>query len=165
MTESSQRQSNRVVTAAIQRVLIAHIFRRDAPLTTVREVIGWWEARRVAFNLIVGTAGVITGIIDLTIVAAANIFFHSDFGLPGSPLLAVFGVILYAVLANVCFTGGWIAELLVRQIWPEEAQGFARTSFALGLAFSVLLTLTPGILLVVIGFFSLLSYLLRLAHT
>jgi hypothetical protein len=165
MSDPSQSKSGRVIGAAAQRVRTSSIFRRDTRLKSAREVIGWWEARRVGFNLIVGTVGIITCIIDLTIAAGSNIFFHSDFGLPGSPLLSIFGTILYAILANVCFTGGWVAELVVRHIRPEEADGFAKTTFALGLTFSVLLTLTPGILLGVIGFFLLVGHLLHLVHS
>jgi hypothetical protein len=36
-------------------------------------------------------------------------------GVPGSPLFAIFAVVIYGIMANVCFTGGWILELLSRQ--------------------------------------------------
>ena len=92
------------------------------------------------------------------------IFFNSDFGLPDPPLFAIFGVILYGILANVCFTGGWVAELIVQRIWPEEANRFATTSFSLGLILSVLLTLTPAILVGVAGIFKLVSHFPGMVH-
>jgi hypothetical protein len=36
-----------------------------------------------------------------------------------------------------------MAEILVRRLWGERAGAFAEISFALGLAFSLLLTLAP----------------------
>jgi heme/copper-type cytochrome/quinol oxidase subunit 4 len=107
-----------------------------------------------------GSAGIFTCIVIAIVGMGSYFFFNIDFGLPGSPLVAMFGVIIYGVLANVCFTGGWVAELIVQRIWPEEANQFASTSFSLGLVFSVLLTLTPAVLIGVGGSFGLASHLL-----
>lgn len=107
-----------------------------------------------------GSAGLFTCIVIAIVSMGSYFFFNSDFGLPGSPLVAMFGVIIYGVLANVCFTGGWVAELIVQKAWPQEADRFASTSFALGLVFSVLLTLIPAILVGVGGIFCLASHLL-----
>jgi hypothetical protein len=64
-------------------------------------------------------------------------------GLPGSPLFGLIAVIGYAMGANVCFTGGWITEILVKKLWGEKAGAFGTISFSLGLLFSMLLTLMP----------------------
>jgi hypothetical protein len=89
------------------------IGRRDTLLKTSWAVIGWWEARRVPFNLLVGATGLVTG------------------------------VIAFALAANVCYTGGWVAELIVRKTWPNQAEQIGPISFALGLGFAVLITLLP----------------------
>jgi len=111
-----------------------------------------------------GSAGILTCIAIAIVGMGSYIFFNSDFGLPDPPLFAIFGVILYGILANVCFTGGWVAELIVQRIWPEEANRFATTSFSLGLILSVLLTLTPAILVGVAGIFKLVSHFLGMVH-
>ena len=129
----------------------------------MKQVIGWWESRRIAFNLIVGGAGILSCMVCLIVGAASWVFFQSDFGLPDPPIFGVIAAIAYGVMANVCFTGGWILELIVRQVWPEESDQFATSSFALGLGFSVLLTLTPGILISAEGLFLLIRHFLR-AH-
>jgi hypothetical protein len=67
-------------------------------------------------------------------------------------------VAAYAVMANLCFTGGWVAELLVQKIWPGKGNDFGRISFFLGLGFSILLTLVPGILISAIGALNLLRH-------
>jgi hypothetical protein len=79
--------------------------------------------------------------------------------------LALFAILLYGIAANLFFTGGWLAELVVRKIWPREADRFATLSFSLGLVFSVLLTVTPGIVVGVGGIFGLVGHFLGVVHT
>jgi Zn-dependent protease with chaperone function len=136
------------------------LFRRDSPVGSGLESLVWWEARRIPYNLIVGSAGIVTCVVVIAIAAAAEIFFHSEFGLPDPPLFAILGIILYGILANVCFTGGWITELFFRRYSPREADRFAINSFFYGVIFSVLLTLSPAALIGTIGFFRLLNHLM-----
>jgi hypothetical protein len=103
--------------------------------------IGWWESRRVPYNLIVG----------------------NEFGLPDPPIFGVFLVLLYGIGANLCYTFGWIGELSIARLWPREADRFASRSFSLGLPLSVLLTLTPGLILLVAGILGL--YVISLARS
>ena len=110
------------------------------------------------FNLIVGSAGIITCLVIGVVAAGAEIFFHSEFGMPDPPGFAVIGIILYAIMANVCYTGGWITELFFRRFSPREADRFASTSFFLGVIFSVLLTLAPALLVGAVGAFKLLHH-------
>ena len=162
--QSVQQENPRGIVAAIRRLGNLPLFRRDVSITSTRAAIGWWETRRIPYNLIVGSAGILTCIAIAIVGMGSYIFFNSDFGLPDPPLFAIFGVILYGILANVCFTGGWGAELIVQRIWPEESNRFATTSFSLGLILSVLLTLTPTILVRVAGIFKLVSHFLGMVH-
>jgi hypothetical protein len=125
------------------------------------DTIGWWEAKRVPFNLIVGCAGIISGTAVLVVGTGSWIVFQSDFGIPDPPLFAVLAALIYAILANICYTGGWMCELLVRKLWPQQAGRFACLSFSLGLVFSVILTLTPGIVITSAGIFLLVRHFLR----
>jgi hypothetical protein len=50
---------------------------------------------------------------------------------------------MYGVMANVCYTLGWVAEVLARRVWGDSAAGFGQISFTLGVLFSVLLTVSP----------------------
>lgn len=146
------------------RLKAAPLCRRETPIDGAWEAIGWWEARRVPFNLIVGSAGVLSCIVIGVVGLGSHFLFGSDFGLPDPPLFPVFAVLIYAVAANVCFTGGWLAELAVRKIWPREADGFATSSFSAGLVFSILLTLSPGIVVGMGGVFGLIRHILRVVH-
>lgn len=157
---TQEQRTGRVIGAIRQRLGTLSLFRRDTPAASNRAAFNWWESRRVSYNLIVGGAGFIACTIIAIIATGSYFFFQSDFGAPGSPLFAIFGTIIYAIVANICFTFGWITELIVRNIWPREADRFATTSFLFGVVFSVLLTLTPAIIVGTIGFFGLFGHLL-----
>jgi hypothetical protein len=131
---------------------------RDHSPVTSWDRIGWWEARRVPYNLIVGCAGMITCTFAVVAAVAADILFTKDFGLPDPPIFGILIVVLYAVAANVCYTGGWIGELVIWKLWPREADKFASRSFVAGLIFSILLTLIPCALIVVTGLLDLIKH-------
>src|SRR5207253_2780038 len=116
---------------------------------------GWWELRRIPYNLIVGCVGIVTCVFIATAALASEIVFGKEFGLPDPPIFAVLGVLLYAIAANLCYTGGWIAELLVRKLWPDGTDRFAVWIFSLGVIFSILVTLSPSVLIGVSGVFQL----------
>jgi hypothetical protein len=149
----------------MSRIKTSTLCQRDTPVSTVWQAIGWWESRRVAFNLIVGSAGVLSSLIVGIVGLGSHLLFDSDFGVPGSPLLTVFAVAIYAVMANVCYTGGWIAELGIRRAWPEQADRFATLTLALGVVFAVLLTLSPAVLVGAFGLFGLVGHLVGVVHS
>jgi ABC-type branched-subunit amino acid transport system permease subunit len=133
---------------------------RNSPMVSARQAIGWWEARRVPFNLIVGSAGIVSVAVVSVVGLGAYFLFNSDFGLPDPPLFAVFGVIFYALVVNILYTGGWIVELVIRTVWPEQADRFATLSLSLGLLLTILVTLLPGIVVGAAGIFRLVGHLL-----
>jgi hypothetical protein len=150
----------RKLFALVRRSLLCE---RTAPVVSARQTIGWWEARRVPFNLIVGCAGVVSIAVVSIVGLGASFLFNSDFGLPDPPLFAIFGVILYALVVNICYTGGWIVELVIRIAWPEQTDRFATLSLALGLLLTILVTLLPAVLVGVAGVFALVGHILGVA--
>ncbi|MGA2902091.1 MAG: hypothetical protein ABSF40_17845 [Candidatus Acidiferrales bacterium] len=114
--------------------------------------------------MIVGIAGILSAVVVCVVGLGSYFFFDGDFELP-PPLFAAAEVLLYGIAANVLFTGGWLAELIVRKLWPTEADRFATLSFSLGLIFSVALTLTPAIVVGAAGIFGLIGHLLRVSHS
>ncbi len=116
------------------------------------EILCWWELRRIPNNLVVGGVGVVSCGVILAVAAIASELFDEPLGLPDPPILAVVGVLAYGVAANVCYSGGWIAEWLVRKVWRERAGTFGEISFVVGVLFSILLTLVPaGFCLLALG--------------
>ena len=124
-----------------QKIKTSPLFKRPEHFENWKQIVLWWESRRLPFNLIVGATGILTCVFLLGEILLAEKIFGDDGG--GSPILAVFGVFAYGIMANICFTGGWISELLARHIWKEKAEHLGEIAFILGIAFSVILTLVP----------------------
>jgi len=102
---------------------------------TVAQVIRWWELRRVLYNAVLLVIGVATVSGTLWLVDKVNP--GSDVGTP------MLGALLYGVMANLCYTMGWIIELLGRSRNPVAARQRGQRMFRLGLAFSCLVTSLP----------------------
>ncbi len=124
--------------------LLGRLFTRPVAATRALAVVGWWEGRRVAYNLIVGAVGIVSSGVMVTVAFTCESRGGAPIGLPDPPLFAVVGVLLYGILANVCYTGGWITELLVAKFWRVDTSRFGPIAFTLGTAFSVLVTLVPA---------------------
>jgi hypothetical protein len=101
--------------------------------------IVWWEIRRIPFNLLLLAVGTISGLVSLLI---ANRLSGPDANL-GSPAI---GVALYGIAANVCYTLGWITELLWTWGDLDRAARIRHKLFRAGLLFSVLITLSPAVI-------------------
>jgi hypothetical protein len=120
------------------------LFTRERPPASAKEIVGWWEARRPIYNLAVGAAGIFSCMVAAADVFATRYLHYGKASLPDPPLFVFLGIFFYALAANLCYTGGWLAELLVRKILPEQSDRLAILSFKYGLAFSVLLSLFPA---------------------
>jgi hypothetical protein len=116
------------------------------------DAIIWWELRRIPFNILI----LIVGVVSL----GSIILIGSYFVRPGEdviePLFALFGAVVYGVLANLAYTLGWVTELLWSWGDTQRTELLRRRVFWLGVAFSVGLTLLPGVLVpliwIVFGF-------------
>ena len=104
------------------------------------DAVAWWEIRRIPFNLVILAAGVLSGFI-VALIGSHVLKPDQDFG---SPLLAV---ALYAVAANLCYTLGWMTELLWAWGHTAETSGIRPKVFRVGLIFSVSLTLLPALVI------------------
>jgi hypothetical protein len=140
--------SDAMLIKAVEVLTRWPLFRRARPPERAWDVIAWWESRRVPYNLIVCVTGFVSAIVMLIVGFMTG---HVIGGGLGSPLFAVFAVIIYGIMANICFTGGWILELLSRRIWGTRAEAFGEIAFTWGTLFSVLLTLVPAAVTVVVG--------------
>jgi hypothetical protein len=133
---------------SFDRITSTQILRRDGTPLSSLQIVGWWELRRIPYNLIVGFSGLLT----ICVMVAVEINCERRTGvssvLPDPPIFALFGAIVYAFMANVCFTGGWVVELLLVHGLGIRPRRFAQVAFALGLLGSVLLTILPAALTV-----------------
>ncbi len=106
---------------------------RRSPLS----LLGWWESRRPAFNAIIGGAGLVT----LGAVRLVTSLPPDPWGITLLQELPI--IIAYAVLANVCYSGGFFTELFMRKFLGEGAPRPGPALLRMGLTFSVGLTLFP----------------------
>jgi hypothetical protein len=121
------------------------VFERRQTAVQAGEVIRWWESRRLFFNLVVGATGLITCVLLIICAFTADSMVGEPIGMTDGPLLGVFMIVPYALLANVCYTAGWVSELLVRTTrTADDAAAFAVRAFRAGIAFSIFITLCPA---------------------
>ncbi|HWA58673.1 MAG TPA: hypothetical protein VG692_15545 [Gemmatimonadales bacterium] len=118
----------------VERYLFSPLY---AP-TSAWAVVGWWERRRLFYNIAVGTAGLVTT--ALAFLSAALVP-----GPQGPPLPFI---LVYALGANLFYSLGAPIDLLLRRQLKENAGPVAQALFRYGLAFAIGLTLLPIPLLV-----------------
>ena len=92
----------------------------------------WWESRRLTYNALVGSAGLAT--------LAANFVL---WGGPRNGLAPLLAAAAYGLAANVCYSLGPAAELLLQRWLERDTYGLGPALFRHGLVFSVGLTLLP----------------------
>lgn len=105
-------------------------------------IVRWWEKRRLPYNLIVGGSGFTA----MGLVALAS-------SLPPNPHGFVFSwapIIVYGVLANICYTLGPATELVLEKLWGRRVLPAGPVLFRSGVMFSVGLTLVIPMILIVI---------------
>ena len=105
---------------------------------TVGSIIGWWERRRLAYNVVVGSAG----LLSLGLVYGINVLP------PGGTLLPFFwpAIVAFGVMANVCYLFGPMTELVVAWVFGRGLLPTGPTLFRAGLTFSVGLALFPALI-------------------
>ena len=136
-----------MLVQTLRRIRSSALGKRFSPMESAWQVIAWWEARRIPFNLIVGVTGIVTSAVILLTAVVSERLLGEPIGLPDPPIFAVIGVVFFVVAANVCYAGGWIAEILVRRAWPDQSDQFGGLAFTLGLVFAVVVTLAPAVLI------------------
>lgn len=106
---------------------------------TAAQVIGWWEIRRLVYNAVLLVTGV-AAIAGMEWLISPSIPVGKD---AVEPMLLSIGVVAYGLLANVCYTFGWVLELWARKQNSQVARAQGRFCFKAGMIFSVLLTGLP----------------------
>jgi hypothetical protein len=135
------------MTSLIDRLYPVPDLRRT-PLSLLR----WWESRRWFYNRAVGSAGMVT--LTGLVVLHPN---RAEFVVPELLML----VLAYGVMANVCFTLGWLAEITARFAWGRRAPDMGPLLYREGLIFSVGLTLFPLVLAVLFTIARMVLWLLN----
>jgi hypothetical protein len=111
----------------------------ESLVSTRRDIIWWWEARRFRFNVLVGAVGIVTWLLVM-FAGSAAVKPGEDFE---EPIAMLFGPFVYAALANVCYTLGWVVDTILYRGTPRTRL------YKAGLIFSIVLTALPGLWAVV----------------
>ena len=107
------------------------------PVTAFR-VVGWWELRRIPFNLFVGVFGLLAfGVFATSIYSTGVLEPYEDAVEP-------FMLLLVPIAANICYTAGWLLDAPLRVFWPSLAPGFSPLLLKLGFGISLLLIAFPA---------------------
>lgn len=108
------------------------------PLPALRRspemLFAWWESRRIAYNAIVGGAGLVT---IGTLQCISFLPPHLPLQVPWQVVAA------YGIAANVCYSLGYLTEWLLDRLWGDDVAPVGPTLFRHGLVFSVGLTVLP----------------------
>jgi hypothetical protein len=131
---------------------VSDLFRPTENHSYFESVVGWWELRRIAFNLLVGTTGVASLVVSLLLL---DYIPESGGGGDFSPALSVIG---FGIFANLFYTSGWIVEGIILAIRRHGSPSIGPRLFRLGLCFSLILTLLPSLALGVEVLYKLLRH-------
>lgn len=102
------------------------------------DTVAWWEARRGTYTVAVGAAGFVTlGWVNLLTLAMHGQLMPIPWQVP----------VVYGVLANVCYTMGWVAELALRRIVGDRAPTAGAAILRHGFVFAIGLTLFPAVVM------------------
>jgi hypothetical protein len=106
-------------------------------------IFGWWERRRLGYNLIVGSAGLVT----VVTASLANVLvFGGDMGFPPWQ-----GIVGFGVLANMCYLLGPLAEIAIQKLGGRETLPAGPVLFRMGLTFSAGLALLPTLIIIIVS--------------
>jgi hypothetical protein len=115
-------------------------------MSNPRDVVAWWELRRIPYNLALLVVG-LGSLFAIEAIGGRMVRVGEDFA---EPLVVLFGVVVYAIGANVCYTLGWISELLWSAGDISKTEPARPKVFRMGLLFSVGLTGLPAVLMVLV---------------
>jgi hypothetical protein len=105
-------------------------------------IVRWWEARRLHYNLIVGSAGMVS--VSAMLIAETFVFGGGeDLFMLWQPIVA------FGVLANVCYCLGPVVEVALERIWGRTLLPVGPSLFRMGLTFSVGLALLPVLIVII----------------
>lgn len=108
-----------------------------------REIILWWEIRRIPYNIIIGSIGFISFLILYFFMRTAPM---SSRELVGERFeLTIFTLIGLPVALNLCYTLGWVVEVTLGKVWADDRFSLASRMMRFGLGISLFIVLFPSV--------------------
>jgi hypothetical protein len=114
-------------------------FAQQEPSVRWWRVILWWELRRIPFNVLIGVYGVM----------CLAIFFWGILGSgilrPGEDAVEPMALVAAPFAVNICYTFGWLVELVARLVRPSLTPRLGPRLLRLGLGFSMFVISIPAL--------------------
>ncbi len=121
------------------------------------DIVRWWEGRRLAYNVFVGSAGVVT-LAGVTVLLAIHPFQSGPvWFIPWQPVVA------FGIGANLFYSLGAPLEWLIHRLGRGTVLPVGPALYRMGLTFSVGLALFPLMVLSVVTAVALVVAALGLA--
>jgi hypothetical protein len=114
-------------------ILLKRLLARPCGPQTAGGIINWWEGRRIHFNAIL-----LAIIIVATIVSGATNGQGIRTRLWGAGVTFVISIFVVLLPANIWYTGGWIADLLIKKGLRLNVTGFGPWALGAEIVFSLL---------------------------
>ena len=130
--------------------IFAHQLEKSHPA----HVVAWWELRRLPYNVIVGATSLLTLLVFFAVAWGCELSGGLPLGQPKPPLLVIIAIAAYWIVTNVFYTFGWILELLVARVWHVSTPVFGPIVFTMFTAISLVVTLIPAGLIIVLAVFT-----------
>lgn len=102
-------------------------------------IVSWWEDRRLAYNIMVGAAGL------FTLAVVTTLQFIPPFSSPSVPPWQA--VIVYGIGANLMYSLGWVVEVAAEKLFRGDLLPIGPVLYRMGLTFALGLTLLPAVVL------------------
>ncbi len=125
--------------------ILKNIFASAPNHTRNKDIIRWWEHRRIFYNAVMLAAGSVTILLALSL---GEIIF--------TDLINVLPpILIFAFSANLFYTLGWLVEILCRKFIAEKTvvQKAGPILFIAGIGISVFVTFAIDIALLIAFFF------------
>ncbi len=117
---------------------LAWLFANPEEPVSLDGVFEWWEARRLPFNLIVGTYGILCLVISFAAITTSGRLQ------PGEDAVEPLALVTAPIAVNVLYTLGWIVEVTSRTLEPGLSPRFGPRLLKMGLGFGLFLITVPA---------------------
>lgn len=120
------------------RRFISWIFTVPSDDVTIGSVIRWWEIRRIPYNIVIGSVGIISLMLFFYFIDRSHVLK------PGEDAEEPLALIAAPFIMNICYTLGWITECGLRVAHLSKTRKAGLLMFKAGCGFSVFVALFPS---------------------
>lgn len=107
---------------------------------SLTSVVKWWELRRIPYNIIIGCFGMVCLLVFYGALSSSGQLA------PGEDAVEPLALLAAPVLANICYTFGWIVEIACRQLGLATIGDLGPRLLRFGLIFSMFVVALPALI-------------------